>query len=327
MHPVDTLRISLTDHCNLRCVYCMPKGGIDRLPEGDTLRYDEILRLVRAGVRVGIRKVRITGGEPLVRKGVTGFVASLRSVEGVEDICLTTNGVLLKGLAGPLKRAGLGRVTVSLDTLRPDRYRMITGRGLLHRVLEGIEAVLDAGLSPLKINVVVIRGTNDDEIVDFARLSVNAPVEVRFIERMPVGTREESRGCGLWERQGVPGREVLRRVEEALGPLERAQAVVSLPGPARLYRVPGGLGRVGVITPVTHPFCQACTRLRLTPDGKLLSCLFGSTWIDVRAALRSGGGGDEEALGRLLEEAAMRKKREATGASSRNGLWMAQIGG
>jgi len=324
LNAVDTLRVSVTDRCNLRCVYCMPEG-IERTAFGDVLRYEEVLHVVRAGASLGIRKVRITGGEPLVREGVTGLISSIRRVEGIEDVCLTTNGVLLEGLARDLKRAGLQRVTVSLDSLRQDRYRRITGRDELGRVLAGIEAALSAGLIPLKINVVVIRDLNEDEVTDFARLSLAYPLEVRFIERMPLGRREESRGCGLWDREGVAGGEVWDRIREALGPLEPAEAVVSLPGPARLYRVPGSPGRVGLITPMTHPFCHTCTRLRLTADGKLRSCLFSSREFDVMAALRPEV--DPERVGRLFRQAFRAKQEGPARHGPENRRWMAEIGG
>jgi cyclic pyranopterin phosphate synthase len=325
LSSVDTLRVSVTDRCNLRCVYCMPREGTSRIPEGDLLRYEEILRMVRAGVSLGIRKVRISGGEPLVRPGVAGFVTSLRSIDEIVDICLTTNGVLLKGQARALKQAGLNRVTVSLDSLRRDRYREITGCDEIHRVREGLAAAVDAGLSPLKINVVLIRDTNEDEIVDFARLSLDHPLEVRFIERMPMGLREESRGCGLWGREGVAGAQVLKRIEEALGPLEPAAAVVPLPGPARLFRVPGSPGRIGLITPMTHPFCESCTRLRLTPDGKLRSCLFSADELDARTALRSDAG--SENLCALFRQAVRAKNEGLNRDVSKNRRWMAEIGG
>ena len=327
MSAVDTLRVSVTDRCNLQCVYCMPREGIPRIPSGDILWYEEILRVIRTGAELGIHKIRITGGEPLVRKGIAGFLASIGSVEDIIDICLTTNGVLLKGLAGSLKHAGLKRVTVSLDSLRRDRYRQITGCDGLHQVLDGIEAALAAGLAPIKINVVAIRDLNEDEIVDFARLSITYPLEVRFIERMPiVDKREETRGCGLLEREGLSGRDIVKRIEDALGPLEPASAVVPLPGPARLHRVPGSMGRIGLITPMTHPFCHKCTRLRLTPDGKLRSCLFSAEEIDLLSVLRSGPG--QEKLREALEQAIRAKQiGEGGPAFPGNQRPMVQIGG
>jgi cyclic pyranopterin phosphate synthase len=303
----------------------MPREGVPRTPAEEILRYEEILRLIRIGATLGIRKVRITGGEPLVRKGIAAFIASLSSVNGILDCCLTTNGVLLKGLAGDLKQAGLRRVTVSLDSLRRDRYEQITGSDELNRVLEGIEASLRAGLAPVKINVVVIRGVNDDEVVDFSRLTVDYPLEVRFIERMPLGKRHETRGCGLWEREGLAGKEILRRIEGVLGSLEPASPSVPLPGPARLYRVPGGKGRIGLITPMTHPFCSTCTRLRLTPDGKLRGCLFSASEIDVREVLRNCG--DDEKVRRAMESAILSKPRGSAPVFSRNRRWMVEIGG
>jgi cyclic pyranopterin phosphate synthase len=303
----------------------MPREGLAKIPAEDILRYEEILRLIRVGVAQGIRKVRITGGEPLARRGIARFVSELSGVEGIVDRCLTTNGVLLKGLARDLKRAGLDRVTVSLDSLRPDRFERITGRDTLNRVLAGIEASLAEGLVPVKVNVVVMQGLNDDEIVDFSRLTVSRSLEVRFIERMPFGKREETRGCGLWERQGIAGEEVLRRIEEALGPLEPAPADVPFPGPARLYRVPGSPGRIGLITPMTHPFCETCTRLRLTPDGKLRNCLFRDDEIDVRRLLRAGG--DDGGVREAFEEAVRTKPRCGAPDFSDNHKWMVEIGG
>jgi len=306
----------------------MPREGISRIPSEKILRYEEILEVVRAGAALGIRKIRITGGEPLVRKDITRFLSSLQSVEGIVDVCLTTNGVLLKGMARSLKQAGLDRVTVSLDSLRPERYQEITGCDALAEVMQGIEQALSVGLWPLKINVVAIRGLNEDEIADFARMSVTFPIEVRFIERMPIGKREETRGCGLWDREGLTGDEILERIEEAMGPLEQASAVVPLPGPARLYRAPGSAGRIGLITPMTHPFCNTCTRLRLTPDGKLRSCLLRSDEIDVLGPLRSEGG--RQKLTEILERAFQAKLKgmgEVPGSGGGNGRWMVQIGG
>ena len=325
MSVVDTLRVSVTDRCNLRCLYCMPGEGVSKIPAGDILRYEEILRLVRIGAAQGIRKVRITGGEPLVRSGIAGFVSKLSSVEGIVDLCLTTNGVLLKGLARDLKRAGLNRVTISLDSLRRDRFEQITGRDALDLVLDGIDASLAEGFVPVKVNVVVMQGMNEEEIVDFSRLSVSHPLEVRFIERMPFGKREETRGCGLWEGEGLAGEEVLRRIEEALGPLEPASPTVPFPGPARLYRVPGSQGRIGLITPMTHPFCDACTRLRLTPDGKLRNCLFSDDEIDVRRVLRAGE--DDRGVREAFEEAVRSKPKCDAPNFSDNNKWMVEIGG
>ena len=303
----------------------MPPEGIRGIPPGEILRYEEILRLVRIATALGIRKIRLTGGEPLVRRDITRLVSSIAAVEGILDCCLTTNGVLLKDLAGGLKRAGLDRVTVSMDSLRRERFEKITGHDLLHRVLEGIEAALAVGLAPVKINTVVMRGVNDDEIVDFSRLSVDRPIEVRFIERMPFGKRAQTRGCGLWEKEGIAGDEVRRRIESVFGPLEPASPAVPLPGPARLYRIPGSLGRIGLITPMTHPFCHACTRLRLTPAGRLRNCLFSDNEIDVRDRMRAGCG-DEE-IRDAFETAIRSKPRHTEPTFSANHKWMVEVGG
>ncbi len=323
---VDTLRISVTDRCNLRCIYCMPREGVSLIPCGEILRYEEILRIVVCAARLGIRKLRITGGEPLVRRDVVDLVGALARIPGVEDLCMTTNGVLLKDFAARLKAAGLHRVTVSLDSLRPDRYEQITGSGCLARVLEGIEASLELGLNPVKINVVLIRGVNDGEIEDFAALTLRLPLEVRFIERMPAGgAAGAGQGCGDWKGQGVPASEVLARIRQAFGGLEAAAPGVKIPGPARLYRVPGGNGRVGVVSAVTAPFCASCTRVRLTSEGKLRNCLFMEESFDLKGLLRSGA--SDEALSGRIAEAIAKKPLNRAAPFENGGRPMCQIGG
>lgn len=323
---VDTLRISVTDRCNLRCIYCMPCEGVRLIPCGEILRYEEILRIVACAVRLGIRKLRITGGEPLVRKDVVALVGALSRIPRVEDLCMTTNGVLLKDFAPRLKAAGLHRVTVSLDSLRPDRYERITGSDCLARVLEGIEASLELGLNPVKINVVLIRGVNDGEVEDFAGLTLRLPLEVRFIERMPAGGAVgEGQGCGDWKGQGIPANEVLERIRQAFGGLEKAEPVVRIPGPARLYRVPGGNGRVGVVSAVSAPFCASCTRVRLTSEGKLRNCLFMEESFDLKGLLRSGA--SDEALAEGIAEAIAQKPRNRVAPFENGGRPMCQIGG
>lgn len=323
---VDTLRISVTDRCNLRCIYCMPPEGVRLIPSGEILRYEEVLRVVACTVRLGIRKLRITGGEPLVRRDVVSLVEGLARIPGVEDLCMTTNGVLLKEFAPRLKAAGLHRVTVSLDSLRPDRYERITGSDCLSRVLEGIEASLEYGLSPVKINVVLIRGINDGEVEDFVGLTLRLPLEVRFIERMPTGGHAgPGQGCGDWKGQGVPAEEVLNKIQKAFGGLETAAPGVKIPGPARLYRVPGGNGRVGVISAVTAPFCASCTRVRLTSEGRLRTCLFMEDSLDLKGLLRSGAS-DEVLTARIAETIAQKPQNQA--APFENGVRpMCQIGG
>ena len=324
-NAVDTLRISITDRCNLRCTYCMPPQGVTLIPPEEILRYEEIVRIVRACTRLGVRKLRITGGEPLVRRGVVELTDSLARVDGVEDLCMTTNGVLLEGFVGALKRAGLGRVTVSVDSLQRRRYEQITGSDCLGKVLAGVKAALDGGLSPVKINVVLIRGINEDEVEDFARLSLSLPIEVRFIERMPVGAPDGSKGCGDWGKDGFSADDVLERIHRAFGPLEPADPVVSVPGPARLYRLPSGNGRVGVISAVTRPFCSSCTRIRLTPDGGLRNCLFREESVDLKKLLRSGIS-DEELLS-VLSKAVALKPRSTMAPFEAMRKSMCQIGG
>lgn len=325
INRVDTLRVSITDRCNLRCIYCMPHQGVPLISHDSIMRYEEILRVVRAGTGLGIRKVRITGGEPLVRKGLTEFVESIADINGIEDLCLTTNGVLLKEYAGPLRRAGMHRVTISLDSLRRRRYERITGEDRLADVLAGIEASITAGLDPLKINVVIIRGINDDEVVDFARLSTVYPLEVRFIERMPLVETDGTKGCGMWEREGMSGGEVRQMVEAEFGPLKPVGAGVPVPGPADLYRVPGGTGRIGFINPVSAPFCATCTRVRLTPEGMLRNCLLREESVDLRRAVRAGVSDDE--LASVLREAMESKFNGKDAPFHAMRKYMVQIGG
>jgi len=285
--PINYLRISVTDRCNLRCLYCMPEAGISLLPREDILSYEELRAVVQAAAGLGVSRVRLTGGEPLVRGDIVELVALLASVEGIDDVSLTTNGLLLARHARQLKAAGLHRVNVSLDSLRPERFRRITRWGELGQVLEGIQAAREAGLEPVKVNMVVLRGVNDDEVVDFGRLTLSGEWHVRFIELMPVGLPEAA-SCGE-PRQGlqfVPVAEIRQRLE-ALGPLE---PVVNHQGagPAKYYRWPGAPGTVGFIGPVSECFCAECNRLRLTADGKLRPCLLHDREVDLRQHLRAG---------------------------------------
>ena len=323
---VDTLRISVTDRCNLRCIYCMPEGGVPLLPPEEILRYEEIVRIVKACVRSGIRKVRLTGGEPLLRKDLPSLATRLSLLPGLADLSVTTNGVLLAEHARELQRAGVHRVTVSLDSLRRERYRMITGQDALERVLRGIESLFETRMEPVKINNVVVPGVNDDEVLDFALLTKELPVEVRFIERMPFEERGRAlHGCGLWAREVLPGRAILQRIRDALGPLEQASPAVAIPGPARLYRLAGAKGRIGIISPVTEPFCNSCSRVRLTPEGKLRQCLLREEEVDLKGLLRQGV--PDTALETLISDALAKKR------SLRNGDFllvrkaMVQLGG
>ena len=315
--PLNYLRISVTDRCNLRCIYCMPSEGIPLMSHEDILSYEEICIVAQAAAELGIVKVRLTGGEPLVRAKLTNLLAMLARIQGIDDISLTTNAVLLQRYADELKSAGLRRVNVSLDSLRSDGFRRITRVGNLDDVLRGIEAARQAGLSPVKTNTVVIRGTNDDEVLDFARLTIEGEWHVRFIEYMPFSNGENA------DHLLVPVSEIKQRIE-TLGKLEPTPD--SGGGPAKYFCLPGARGTIGFISPVSEHFCRACNRLRLTADGKLRPCLFSDTEIDLREPLRQGATADD--IKRLIQEAAWCKPE---GHKLRAGItcerFMAQIGG
>jgi len=281
------LRISVTDRCNLRCVYCMPKDGLPAMPRHDLLTFDEITRVARVARWSGVTSVRITGGEPLVRRGLPGLVARLSEV-GFDDLALTTNGMELAGVASELVAAGLRRVNVSCDSLRSDRFSAIRRRGSLTTVLRAMDVAEEAGLVPLKVNVVLLRGHNDDEILAFADFARRTGRVVRFIEFMPLDAD------GAWRMDRlVPGREVFDRIAE-VWPLEPVEPGGS--APAERFRFRDGCGEVGLISSVTQPFCGTCDRLRLTADGALRNCLFSDREISVREMLRRGAGDDELVL-------------------------------
>jgi cyclic pyranopterin phosphate synthase len=305
--PISYLRISVTDRCNLRCVYCMPPAGVEWRPPADILSYEEITRLVSIAASLGIHRVRITGGEPLVRRGLVDLVARLAAVPGITDLSMTTNATRLAESAAPLAAAGLQRVNISLDSLRPDRFARITRGGNLADALAGIAAAREAGLHPIKINTVVIRDVNDDEVVDLARQTQDPGWNVRFIEYMPVGLRPIGEDNGRWEASLVPIAEIRRRIEAMLGPLH-AQDGVEGAGPARYYRLSGASGTVGFISAVSEHFCPSCNRLRLSADGRLRPCLLGDTEIDLRGLLR-GGAGDQQLRQAFLEAVAHKPER------------------
>ncbi len=294
---IDYLRISVTDRCNLRCVYCMPPEGVVWQPREEILRYEEIVQVVRAAVGLGLRKLRLTGGEPLVRADLPELVAALASIPGVEEISLTTNGVLLSSLAEPLAEAGLARVNVSLDTLQAARFARITRFGRLDQVWRGIQAAERAGLTPIKLNMVVIRDLNEDEIEDFARLTLSRPWNVRFIELMPIGNEgdwgEDFPAAG---KRFVPVREMRERLA-ALGELTAVNGLRGN-GPAQIYQLPGAVGTIGFINPVSQHFCDDCNRLRLTADGRLRPCLLKDGEVNLIPALRAGA--DESTLQALI---------------------------
>lgn len=288
---IEYLRISVTDKCNLRCLYCMPEEGTDWLRRDEILDYEEITRIVRTMAGMGLRRVRITGGEPLVRKDLPLLVEMIRRMPEIEDLSLSTNAVLLGPVARELRDAGVDRVNVSLDSLQEDRFDAITRRpGSFRKVMAGLEAAEAVGFRPIKINVVLMRGRNEDEIEEFARITRDRPWHVRFIELMPTGSNLE-----MSESEYFSCREALERVR-TMGELEPAEGPTGN-GPATYYRFPGASGTVGVITPMSHNFCHRCNRMRLTADGHLRPCLFGHLQTNLRDPLRRG-----EPLVPLIEE-------------------------
>ncbi len=362
---VRVLRISVTDRCNFRCVYCMPGEGVRWLPKEQLLSFEELVEVARAALELhGITRFKLTGGEPTMRHGLVELVAMLRRLNGIEDLSLTTNGALLEDMARPLRQAGLDRITVSLDSLRPDRFARITRTGDLAKVLRGLDRCEEAGFESLKVNCVTMRGSNDDEVVDFARLTMDRPLTVRFIEYMPLGdaallkegnpfesvtaadgsTHFTARGqkvdaaeigpaggCGAQDRGEVflPEIEVRGAIEAALGKLEPVDRLLEAGvGPAVVYRLAheSARGRIGFISAMSEPFCSTCNRLRLTASGVLRSCLFEGGEMDVRSVLRAGGTIDErrEALGRAMVDC-VRLRPEVHGV--RGNEQMSRIGG
>ncbi len=307
------LRVSVTDRCNLRCLYCSYRD-FAWLPPEEILSYEEIYEVVSAAVSLGVERVRLTGGEPLIRKGLPELVRKLASIPGIRDLSLTTNGLRLAEMAAELKNAGLHRVNISLDTLRPERFSELTGSDGLSRVLAGIEEALRVGLEPVKINVVVLRNFNEDEIPDLVGLTFREPLHIRFIEFMPVGE-----GTVEHTERWVPLPEIRRRVEE-MGPLEPVEAKGG--GPARYFRLPGARGSVGFIGALSEHFCGECNRLRLTPEGRLRFCLFSDEEFDLRPYLSMG----PEALRAALQKAVLRKPASRLGEASPRRL-MRSIGG
>lgn len=278
---IHYLRISLTDHCNLRCVYCMPEDMTFR-PNPELMQDDELLLLVRLFARLGFEKYRLTGGEPTVRPRLAELVREIKQTPGVRTLTMTTNGVLLPSLAKPLAKAGLDRVNVSLDTLDPHKFQRLTRWGKLEQVWQGIQAAEAAGLTPVKINAVIVRGYNEADVVDLARLTLEHNWQVRFIEMMPFAGATD-----LQLQQTVSAAEIRQRIEAGLGPLQ----VVNngeLDGEARVFRLPGGVGEIGIIASVTMPFCASCTRVRLTADGRLRLCLLREGEVDLLTPLRAG---------------------------------------
>ncbi len=294
---VDYLRISITDRCNLRCLYCMPREGVEMLSHEEVLSYEEFLLFVQAAHTVGFNRIRITGGEPLVRRGLTGFIEKIAGIDPGMRISLTTNGLLLAQYAPELKRAGLSRVNISIDTLDPDRYREITRVGEVKDALSGLHAAIEEGLTPVKVNVVTLRGINDDPTA-LGRLSMELPVHVRFIEYMPYFGDP-----GKWH---VPSSETRERLER-IGDLREVPAPEGW-GPATYFRYDGAPGTIGFISPVSCSFCSACNRLRISSNGIVRTCLFERDGFDVRSEIRAGA--DVERVAAIIREQLDRKRRE-----------------
>ncbi|MDI6853436.1 MAG: GTP 3',8-cyclase MoaA [Deltaproteobacteria bacterium] len=297
MREINYLRLSITDRCNLGCFYCLPRLDWQKLPAPEIMRYEELLQIARVAVGLGIRKIRVTGGEPLVRRNVVDFLEKLTQTPGLKELCLTTNGVRLADMARDLYGAGLRHLNLSLDSLKPERYRQITGHDNFSQVMAGLGQALDLGFQPLKVNCVVLKDVNDDELLDFARLARDLPVQVRFIEFMPTVNPER------WTRHFLPMPEVCRR----LAVLGDMQVVDRQPtaGPAEIVRPVGFRGELGFISPVSRHHCPTCNRLRLTAAGRLRPCLFADLEIDIKTPLRQGA--SEAELASLFEEAVRTK--------------------
>jgi cyclic pyranopterin phosphate synthase len=278
---IHYLRISLTDDCNLRCIYCMPEDTTFR-PNAELMQDEEIIRLVRLFAEVGFDKFRLTGGEPTVRLGIVDLVSQISQTPGVRSLSMTTNGVLFGRLALPLAQAGLSRVNFSLDTLDPDRFQRLTRWGSLEDVWKGINAAEQAGLTPIKINSVVVRDYSEKDIVDLAELTLHHPWQVRFIEMMPFGGITE-----FQQTNTVTSADVLKHLEAAYGPLEQLNGG-RVDGEARLFQLPGAPGIIGFISTISQPFCSSCTRARLTADGRLRLCLLNESEVDLLSCVRSG---------------------------------------
>ncbi len=311
---VNYLRLSVTDRCNLRCRYCMPSSGVAKCGHDDILRYEDMLQIASAAVSLGVEKVRITGGEPLVRKGLLDFIRDLKSLRGLSEVSLTTNGLLLEEMATDIKASGVDRLNVSIDSLNADTYAEITRGGDLQKVLSGLESAKSAGLL-LKLNVVVMRGINDHEIEDFAALSVEHPWSIRFIEYMPT-IREKA-----WRNRVLPGAEIIARLQQnhTLYPLQSTR----LCGPAKPYRIDGAVGTLGIITPMSEHFCGSCNRIRVTSTGMVKSCLLSDEAMDLKPILTSG----RDALQQMLLDVIDGKSEKHFFNENRRHLYMSCVGG
>lgn len=293
---VNYIRISVTPRCNLRCAYCHP-GGTRIADERQILSLKQIARLAGIFSRAGIKKVRLTGGEPLVRKGMPALIRALKNTAGIDEVTLTTNGVFLENMIGPLKRSGLDRINISLDSLRPERVERITGHDVSAQVMKSVEKIAAGNIWPLKLNVVAVKGVNDDEITDFADLAARRPLEVRFIEMMPSAHNGHFTGKALISAA---------QIKEAIGrkySLARLTDLKGIMGPAEVYAIAGGAGKIGFVSPISKHFCGNCNRLRLTAEGNLRACLFSDAEVALKPGLDSGAG-DEWFLEKLAESLA-----------------------
>ncbi len=313
---INYLRLSVTDRCNLRCSYCMPPDGVPKLAHGDMLSYEDLFRVARESVALGIEKIRITGGEPLVRKGLVGFIWRLAGIAGLRELVLTTNGLLLGEMVVALRRAGVRRLNISLDSLKPETFSSITRGGDLRKVLDGIAAAEAAGFPPVKINMVVMRGINDDEVLDFAALTLHKGYAVRFIEYMPT-IREEG-----WSSRCVTGAEILERIGRRYPLLPLVGA--DMAGPSRNYRISGAAGSIGIITPISGHFCGSCNRIRVTAAGFARGCLFSGSGIDLKQSLHSS---DQGELRETLRRVIVGKPGRHQLADDDTPVAMSQIGG
>ncbi|MDD5773537.1 MAG: GTP 3',8-cyclase MoaA [bacterium] len=322
---INYLRISLTDRCNLRCIYCLPTEGVALLPHDDIMTYEEILRFVRIIAGLGVDKVRLTGGEPLVRSGIIDFIKELKKIPGLKDLSLTTNGIIFQDKLEELYKAGLRRVNISVNTLKKDKYLKITGAKNNHftKIIRGIEEALEIGMDPIKINVVALKGINDDEILDFARLSKDKNLHIRFIEFMPI----KERGID-WHGSFIPVETIKLIIENKYGKLIPFKKKYG--GPADSFKLKDSKGTLGFISPISSCFCEDCNRLRLTSDGKLRLCLFSDTEVDVKNMIRNGA--NEKDLINMIKQAVSEKPKQHNLNIKNNSFLgcrrtMAEIGG